>query len=131
MVWLALMWLGMVAGFGTDKRRFLHENPPAALVADVHAVVFTIWLLLITAQVLLVVGDRVAMHRRLGWLAAGWVCVMAVLGPWAATAAKGPVASGPASPQFLSDQLGDLFVFLALVAWGIALEGILPRIGGS
>jgi hypothetical protein len=47
----------MVAGFGVDMPRFLHESPPPAAVVDVHAVVFTVWLLLLTAQVLLVVGD--------------------------------------------------------------------------
>ena len=65
LVWLALIWFGMVAGFGVDMPRFLHESPPPAAVVDVHAVVFTVWLLLLTAQVLLVVGDRVALHRRL------------------------------------------------------------------
>ena len=112
----------MIAGFGTDMRRFLHENPPAAWVVHVHAVVFTIWLLLLSAQVLLVVGDRVALHRRLGWFAAGWICLMAFLGTWAAMAAKAPVAAGPASPQFLSLQMGALVAFLALAAWGIAVR---------
>lgn len=89
---------------------------------DVHAVVFTVWLLLVAAQVVLVVGDRVALHRKLGWIAVVWACLMAILGPWAAMVTKAPVVSGPASPQFLSDQLGDLIAFLALVASGVALR---------
>ena len=67
----SLIWFGMVAGFGVDMPRFLHESPPSAAVVDVHAVVFTVWLLLLTAQVLLVVGDRMALHRRLGWFMGG------------------------------------------------------------
>jgi hypothetical protein len=86
--------------------RFLHESPPPAAVVDVHAVVFTVWLLLLTAQVLLVVGDRVALHRRLGWFMAGWAGVMVVLGVWTAMVAKAPVDFGPASPQFLSVNFG-------------------------
>jgi hypothetical protein len=37
LVWLALIWFGMIAGFGVDMPRFLHESPPPAAVVDVHA----------------------------------------------------------------------------------------------
>jgi hypothetical protein len=47
---------------------------------------------------------------------------MAILGPWAAMVAKGPVPNGPASPQFLSIQFGSLGAFLVLVAWGVTLR---------
>jgi hypothetical protein len=69
LVWLALIWFGIIAGFGVDMPRFLHESPPPAPVVGFHAVAFTVWLLLLSAQVLLVVGDRVALHRSLGWRA--------------------------------------------------------------
>ena len=100
LVWLAVICFGMVAGFGVDMPRFLHESPPPAAVVDVHAVVFTVWLLLLTVQVLLVVGDRVALHRRLGWFMAGWAGLMVVLGVWTAMVAKAPVDSGPPVPSF-------------------------------
>lgn len=123
LVWLGLIWLGMIAGFGVDMRRFLHEVPTPSVVVDVHAFVFTGWLLLLTAQVLLVVGDRVALHRRLGWFTAGWAGLMFVLGLWTAMVAKAPVASGPASPQFLAVNFGSLIAFVLLVAWGVVLRG--------
>jgi hypothetical protein len=123
LVWLTLIWFGMVAGFGVDMPRFLHESPPPAAVVDVHAVVFTVWLLLLTAQVLLVVGDRVALHRRLGWFMAGWAGLMVVFGVWTAMVAKAPVDSGPASPQFLSVNFGSLLAFIIFVLWGVALRG--------
>lgn len=123
LVWLALIWLGMIAGFGVDMPRFLHESPPPSIVVNVHAVVFTVWLLLLTAQVMLVVSDRVALHRRLGWFTAGWAGLMFVLGLWTAMVAKAPVASGPASPQFLSVNFGSLIAFVLLVLWGVALRG--------
>jgi len=67
-----------------ERHLRLHENPPASCVVHVHAFVFTIWLLLLSAQILLVVGNQVASHRRLGWFAAIWICRMAILGAWAA-----------------------------------------------
>ena len=81
-VWLGILWVGMIAGFGVDISRFAHENPSAPKILYLHAAVFTGWLLLLTAQVLLVLRDRVAWHRKLGWFMAGWACLMAVLGPW-------------------------------------------------
>jgi hypothetical protein len=122
-VWLGILWAGMIAGFGTDIPRFLHENPPASWVVRLHAVVFTTWMLLLTTQVLLVLRDRVAWHRRLGWFAAGWACVMAVMGPWAAIESLAVNLHGVSiDPPFLSVNLVDIVGFLALLAWGIALR---------
>lgn len=123
LVWLALIWFGIIAGFGVDMPRFLHESPPPAPVVGFHAVAFTVWLLLLSAQVLLVVGDRVALHRSLGWFMAGWAGLMVVLGLWTAMVGKAPVDSGPASPQFLSVNFGSLIAFVLLVFWGVALRG--------
>jgi hypothetical protein len=71
-VWLGILWVGMIAGFGVDIPRYLRENPPSPEVVHVHAMVFSTWLLLLTAQVLLVLRDRVSWHRKLGLFAAGW-----------------------------------------------------------
>jgi hypothetical protein len=72
---------------------------------------------------LLVVGDRVALHRKLGRFTAGWAGLIFVLGLWTAMVAKAPVDSGPASPQFLVVNFGSLIAFVLLVLWGIALRG--------
>ena len=122
-VWLGLLWPGLLAGFGVDLRRFFHETPPAPSVVGVHAFVFTGWMLLLTTQVLLVLGDRVAWHRKLGWLTAGWACLIAVLGPWAAMASQSLDLHGPEYvPPFISVQFGDIAGFVLFVAWGIALR---------
>lgn len=122
-VWLAILWAGMIAGFGTDISHFAHENPPAPTVLYFHAAVFTGWLLLLTAQVLLVLRDRVAWHRKFGWFLAGWACLMAVLGPWAAMASQAVNLNGPnGDPPFLSVSIVDIAGFLPLLAWGIALR---------
>lgn len=122
-VWLCILWTGILVGFGLDIPRYLHENPPAPIVVHVHAAVFTVWMLLLTAQVALVLNNRVALHRKLGWFAGGWACLMAVMGPWAAFASQAVILHTPNSdPQFLSVNLVDIAGFLALLAWGIALR---------
>lgn len=122
-IWLAIFWVGTVAGFGTDFSRFLHENPASTMVVRVHAVVFSVWLFLITAQVLLVLRNRVAWHRALGWFCIGWACLMLVLGPWAAIAAQAAVLHTPFSdPAFLSVNIFDIAGFIILLAWGITLR---------
>ena len=122
-VWLAILWAGMIAGFGVDFPRYLHESPAAPKITYVHAAVFSMWMLLLTAQVLLVVGDRVAWHRKLGWFAAGWACLMAVLGPWAVMASQAVNLHGPnGDPPFLSVNIVDIAGFLVLLVWGIALR---------
>jgi hypothetical protein len=122
-VWLAILWVGMIAGFGVDIPQVLKQVPPAPKVIWVHGFVFTMWLVLLTAQVLLVLRDRVAWHRKFGWFVAGWACLMAVLGPWAAIAVQ--VASLHTQffdAPFLAVNLVDIVGFLALLAWAIALR---------
>jgi len=122
-VWLRILWLGMLTGFGLDFSRYVHENPPAPRIVYVHATVFTMWLLLLTAQVLLVLRNHVTWHRKLGWFMAGWACLMAVLGPWAFMASQAVNLHGSISdPQFLSVNLVDIGGFLVLLSWGITLR---------
>lgn len=45
-----------------------------------HAVVFMGWVGIFLLQNVFVATDRIALHRRLGWIAAGWVVLMIVLG---------------------------------------------------
>jgi hypothetical protein len=113
----------MLAGFGVDFPRYLRENPAAPMIVHIHATVFSAWMLILTAQVMLVLGDRVALHRKLGWIAAGWACLMAVLGPWAALASAAANLGLPSGdPPFLSVNIVDIGGFLALLAWGITLR---------
>jgi hypothetical protein len=122
-VWLGILWVGILGGFGTDFPRFLHEKPAAPVVVSVHGVVFTVWMLLLTAQVLLVLRNRIAWHMRLGWVTVGWALLMAVVGPWAAIASLAVQIQAPDfAPQFLSLNIADLGGFFVLLAWGITLR---------
>lgn len=122
-VWLGVLWVGIIAGFGVDFPRYLRENPPAPVVAHVHGAVFSVWMLLLTAQVILVLRDRIAWHRKLGWFMAGWACLMAVMGPWAAMASQVVNLHSPSlDPPFFSVNILDISGFLILLAWGITLR---------
>jgi hypothetical protein len=122
-VWLAILWVGMFAGFGTDFPKYLHQSPPPSMVLHVHAAVFSVWMLLLTTQILLVLGNRVAIHRRLGVFAVGWACLMAIMGPWAAIDMQAARLHGPHSnPWFLALNIADISGFLILLAWGISLR---------
>jgi hypothetical protein len=123
LIWLGLLWVGMIAGFSVDFPRYLHEKPAAPWIVNVHAVVFSVWMLILTAQVLLVVGDRVGFHRKLGWFAAGWACLMAVMGPLAAMASQLVNLNTPNSDtSFISVNIVDIGGFLLLLAWGLTLR---------
>ncbi len=121
-VWLGILWIGMIAGFALDAKSFLGQHPPLLLHA--HAAVFTIWMFLLTAQVLLVVRDRVDLHRRLGWLLVGWACLMGVMGPVGVYTAlmMNVKAHGPFPYPFFAVHAVDIGGFLVLLAIGIALR---------
>jgi hypothetical protein len=122
-VWLGILWVGMIAGFGVDFPRYLHENPAAPKITYLHGAIFTVWMLLLSAQVLLVVGDRVALHRKLGWFTAAWAGLMAVFGPLAVISSDVVNLNLPTGdPPFLSVNIVDVGSFIVLVAWGIALR---------
>jgi hypothetical protein len=49
-------------------------------LVHVHGLVFMGWVVLFLTQVRLATGGSLALHRRLGWIAAGWACVLVVMG---------------------------------------------------
>lgn len=123
-VWLGILWAGMIAGFGLDIPHYLHKKPPVPTIVHVHAAVFTVWMLLLTAQVLLVLNDRVALHRKLSVFAVGWACLMAFMGPAAfiSLVVQYVRLHGPIPDPFLSVHLVDIGGFLVLLACGVALR---------
>jgi len=122
-VWLGVLWVGMIAGFGVDFPRYFAEKPPAPMIVNLHGAVFTVWMLILTAQVMLVMKDRVRWHMKMGWFAAGWACLMGVVGPWAAMESQVSHMSNPViDPQFISVHIVDIGGFLLLLAWGMTLR---------
>lgn len=74
-----VMALVVVAGF---SNQFLSGRSTfaAPLRVHVHAVVFMGWVGLFVTQTWLATRGPLALHRRLGWLAAGWMVLMVVVG---------------------------------------------------
>jgi len=122
-VWIALIWAGMLGGFVPDLKNFLSESPPPPVVLHAHAVVYTLWLVAITAQIALVEVRNVALHRRLGWWIVG---LSAALIPLGLVASLVDMARGarqtPYTPEFLGHEFQQLVVFAILLALATLLR---------
>lgn len=71
--------LTIVAGFSLqyEAGRSTFMAPP---LVHAHAIIFMGWVAIYLAQNLLVGSGRMEVHKRLGWIAAGWIVPMIVLG---------------------------------------------------
>jgi hypothetical protein len=87
-------------------------------LAQVHAAVFTGWVLLFLVQTALVAGHRVAVHRRLGIAGGVLAAMMVAVGVTTAirAAARGSAPPGVDPLVFLAIPLGDMVVFPIFVA---------------
>lgn len=115
-----IMWGALIAGFGTNIPDFTQRFPSPPRIIYLHSAVFTMWMLLLTAQVFLVLRDRVAWHRTLGWFAAAWSVVMVVVGVWTAFTFEALNLKRPHA--FLIVQFVALGAFVALLAWAVLLR---------
>ena len=73
------MTLVIIAGFSTQVAmgRSTFYSPP---LVHAHAIMFMGWVTIYLFQNILVARHKIALHRRLGWVAAGWILPMIVLG---------------------------------------------------
>lgn len=121
---LVVVWLAILSGFGYNNvQKYLAGKLTYPGIVHVHSVFFVGWLVLFTAQVVLVRRDQVGLHRRLGVVGAGLAVVMVVLGVMTAIMTEQIKFGTPASdPPFLSVMLGDMLVFGGLVTAGIVMR---------
>lgn len=118
-VWLTAFWIIIGVGFGFDLHNYLHESPPVPTIVHFHAVATTLWLLVVTALVLLVEAGNVKLHRLLGWFAAGFAVIVVVIAPlselsWQALNLYTP---GALPPQFLSIAFAGVIGLLLLLPY--------------
>ncbi len=67
LIYITLIWIGMVLGFGREIARHIANNdPPYPMILHLHSAVFVTWLVTFTAQILLIRTGKPAQHRRLG-----------------------------------------------------------------
>ena len=73
------MTLVLVAGFSTQLAmgRSTFNSPP---LVHAHAIMFMGWVTIYLFHNILITRDQVALHRKVGWVAAGWILPMIVLG---------------------------------------------------
>jgi hypothetical protein len=74
-----VMTFVIVAGFSAQLAagRSTFNSPP---LVHAHAIIFMGWVTIYLLQNIFVATGRMALHRRLGWVAAGWMVPMIVLG---------------------------------------------------
>ena len=81
LIYVVLIWFGVVVGFGSDLIRHVRTGEaPYPLIVHFHAAAFSGWLALLTVQVLLIRARRQDIHRKLGMAAMALAPVMVVLG---------------------------------------------------
>src|SRR5205807_4956542 len=88
------------------------NSAPYPIVIYIHVVASVAWLALFTAQLLLVRGKRVGMHKRLGIASFVLVPVLIslnLLASWVFN--RGQLAMPTANPQFVSVEITEVAVF--------------------
>ena len=102
----------------------LFRAPLPNLLVHVHAVAFTLWIILFITQISLVAARRVDLHRRLGVLGFVLAIVMILLG---AVTASDRLARHVAQPgtqtveevrAFYAVPLGDMLMFATFIYFG-------------
>lgn len=118
-----VMTLTVVAGFSLQLAmgRSTFASPP---LVHAHAIVFMGWVTIYLLQNIFVATDRMALHRRLGWLAAFWMIAMLVLGCMvtAAMVRRGQVPFFFRPLHFLVFDPMTLFAFVGLTGAAIVLR---------
>jgi hypothetical protein len=118
-----VMALTIAAGFSLQLAmgRSSFHSPP---LVHAHAIVFMGWVTLYLLQNVFVATGNMALHRRLGWIGAGWMVAMVVLGCWVTVAMvrRGQVPFFFRPLQFLVFDPMTVFTFAGLTAAAIALR---------
>jgi len=127
LIYVGLIWLGILGGFVPEIVRHVAQHKPFPLIVHVHSVVFVGWLMVLTAQVLLIRRRRADLHRKLGFAAMGLAALMVVIGPATALYMQRFHFGTPGSDvAFLGVQLTDILAFAGLVSAAFALRGDSP-----
>lgn len=117
-LWVALIWLGVIMGFGplVASQVENHQSLPfRPSIVPIHGIVFVGWLVLLTAQVLLIRSRRVDIHRELGIAGIVLAGVMVILGAATAVIVNRVLFGEPGrDPAFLGVEFTDMTAFAGL-----------------
>jgi hypothetical protein len=119
-VWMAMVWVAILGGFGLDFARYVHESPPPPAVLHVHAAVYVAWLILVSVQIFLVETGSIRLHMRLGWATAILSAAMVPLGLAAAMVDQVRQVNHPDyAPQFLVLEFQEMLAFSTFIIAGL------------
>jgi hypothetical protein len=117
------MALTIAAGFSLQLAmgRSTFHSPP---LVHAHAIAFMGWVTLYLLQNFFVASDRMALHRRLGWIGAMWLVPMLVLGCWVTVAMvrRGQVPFFFRPLQFLVFDPMTVFTFVGLTIAAVTMR---------
>jgi hypothetical protein len=121
LLYVALIWLAVIAGFGGEMIRRLNNNaPPFPIAVHVHALITLSWLGLLTGQTLLVRKRQLRLHRRWGVLGIFLAVAVIAGGLWAAFAFERLAMGTPVfRPHFLAIEGSNIIEFGGLAAAAI------------
>jgi FtsH-binding integral membrane protein len=123
LLWIALVWAGMLFGFLPDLGRYFAEKPAPPWILDIHGIVNFVWLALVTVQIILIEVKRPALHRRLGWAIV--VVSVAMVPLWLVAAMVDQarqIHHSDYAPQFLGLEFQATLIFPLLLAAGTILR---------
>ncbi len=95
------------------------RTPEITALLHIHAVAFTLWILLQVVQPALVASGRVEVHRRIGWFGAALAVSVWVLGNLSSIEAMEVGYKG----------LGDPYAFYAITFFSMQAFGIIVALG--
>ena len=117
-------WVAIVMGFSPGfLSHFSGATPFPPPIVHVHAVVFTGWLALFTAQIWMIRSRRVDIHRRLGLLGALMVPVVVIVGMVTNFVTQRiHLQAGALEPGFFILAIVDMLRFTCLAGAGLLLR---------
>lgn len=122
-LWVALVWAGMIAGFLPDLNRYMAETPAPPFVLHLHGIVYFVWLVVFTVQIALIERHNPALHRRLGWWLVGLSVALVPLGLVAAMVDMArSVPHPPYRPEFLGLEFQAMLVFAILLTQAVRMR---------
>lgn len=101
----------------------IHEFIPPEQVFQLHGVLFLLWMVLLLLQAMLIRGNRVALHRKLGVAGAMLAIAMVVVGLYATLIAAsrpgGFIGIPVPAEQFLVVPFFDIVMFALFATWAL------------
>jgi len=121
---LVLIWAAIATGFGYDMfQKSMNGKLHFTLIVHIHAVAFTGWLVLFSAQTILVRTKNLDLHKKMGLISLGLIPIMIIFGILTVFIVNRRDYGTPDSDlHFICVQFGNLIMFSFLALTGLYLR---------